>query len=171
MEARAADGGGRFAVVATLIAAAIGGIFGLTGSAIGYLQAKESLEHSDKQHLQDVRREVYSDILDSWSGVRQRYLRLEHALTNDGKPVPTDSKEIDDAYYSLKADLDRVDLIAPSNVASSANDVDRVFLRWSNLLSDPRKSNYTTDMATSLHRELSKKITKFQAEARQSLTQ
>jgi hypothetical protein len=172
MEARAGDSGGRFAVVATLIAAAIGGIFGLTGSVVGYLQAERSLEHSDKQHLEDVRREAYGNLIDSWSDVRLKYHAFgDRAVAGGGTPIPSHFDKIRDAYRSLEAKNVRVYLVAPPNVSTSAYEVDTVFAKWRDQLLKPPNNNYTTDMRDSLNRELSDKIIDFKNEARKGLTQ
>jgi hypothetical protein len=165
--------GGQFAVVATLIAAAIGAIVGLTGQGLAYLQAKQSLEQSSKQHLQDIRREAYGGIIDSWSDTRQKYLAFgDHAMEDSefvhSRPV---FDKISDVYRALAARESRVYIVATPNVANSVRQVDRIFEKWRQELFRSPLGFYTEEVQLSLNKELLDKIDQFEKEANRNLTQ
>jgi hypothetical protein len=117
------------AILTGLASGFLGGILGAGGAYIG---ATATARAQNKRARHADKRQVYHDVLASCEN-------LTKALRAYSATDPQTKSALDAANFALFLALLDLRLIAPENVVSSADDVDKYFKRW---IADPTAGKF-----------------------------
>lgn len=156
---------------ATLGAAIFAGVAALGGSALTYQQAQAAVSASTAQKVAELRMSAYGSMSDEFSALRQRYSELARAAAEQGRQLTKqEAAELLTSYYGLLDTEGRVRILAPDEVRTAMQEVDRALFTAIHA-SDVGESGapVTLDRFNKLFDEIIVALFKFYDAARESI--
>ncbi len=138
--------GTKIAVIATLLASLIGGLFGFGGSLLIFFSSEKALQEARGQHIDDVRREIYVDLVIDAAKLQSALYHLSNLAIIAGRTLnDNDCKTTADLFTAKNASVDRVYMISSDDVNKAAYLVGKALDDWWASVCAP-DSPYTKEM-------------------------
>ncbi|MFD4241015.1 hypothetical protein ACFWP3_05360 [Streptomyces sp. NPDC058525] len=132
--------GGRGTVFAALAGTLIGAVAGLTGSLLGYLEAKDTHRSEADARRADIRRTAYVELAASISKYEQQATQLLNVSLDPARTAEEERRQFEDKYAPANTDLSRaittVRLVAPKDARRDLEELEARSARVGELASN-----------------------------------